>query len=616
MNRIFDVTQGPPGRNGKPANNTRRRFDRLAAAMRIDRLELMPFRQNRVNAIRNYVGQHYSQSGSVLPRPLNMLKLACGIYLRHLVSTSPRVSWSTPNPQLKLAATGMEHWMNTRLAKMRIEDKLRICALDAIFSIGIAKVGLCCTGHSVEIAGQFHDYGMPFFDAIDLDDWVHDMRTKRWDQVAYMGHRYRIPVAAVHANESYDEQLRMSIVGNNLSLVNEVGDQRVDALSRSYQPFAGEPENYTELWDLYLPRTQEIATFPSSGVGLMGATPLSVKPWVGPEYGPFPILSYGVVPGNTMPSAPVHDMLDVDNLINDLTNKLFSQARRQKNWTAVPGYADKDGKRLIDIKDGEAWRMEQPGAIQEMHTGGIDPANFQFVTSMRQLFTYLAGNLDSLGGLSPQAQTLGQEQMLTANSSRLVQSMQDDTVAFSHRALESLAWYYWTDPLQTYKAQVQIPKTDIKVTIPITPEMRALNFEELDLRLDQYSLQNETPAQRGNKLMQYVMQVLMPAAPIMAQQGIGINWHALNAKMAQLQNMPDLVDILTDSEQLAQQAQQQAQGQGQDQGGANRDMAMKPVSTSRTVRHQPQPPQGQQGNDNQMMQSLMAQVADGRGQAA
>ena len=62
-----------------------------------------------------------------------------------------------------------------------------------MFSIGIVKQGLA-SGAVGEIMGFTHNVGQPFADVVSLDDWVHDMTAKRWEQVGYAGNRYRIPL--------------------------------------------------------------------------------------------------------------------------------------------------------------------------------------------------------------------------------------------------------------------------------------------------------------------------------------------------------------------------------------------------------------------------------------
>ncbi|MEG7677136.1 hypothetical protein U2060_15455, partial [Listeria monocytogenes] len=64
----------------------------------------------------------------------------------------------------------------------------------------------------------------------------------------------------------------------------------------------------------------------------------------------------------------------------------------------------------------------------------------------RDWFSYVAGNLDTLGGLGNSAPTLGQEQLLSSSSNGKMQSMQGEVVKWTTSIIKALAWYVWSDP--------------------------------------------------------------------------------------------------------------------------------------------------------------------------
>ena len=68
--------------------------------------------------------------------------------------------------------------------------------------------------------------------------------------------------------------------------------------------------------------------------------------------------------------------------------------------------------------DGEVILVNDANSLKEMRFGGPDQANLAFAIHAKATHSEIAGNLQTLGGLSPQADTLGQEQLL--NQSLLV----------------------------------------------------------------------------------------------------------------------------------------------------------------------------------------------------
>lgn len=497
-----------------------------------------------MEALRQYVGMHYSENGSERAVPINMIKLATTIYLRHLIARTPRCLVTTKNMQAKTVGMAMEQWINEQLEEQQVERTLRLIALDAIFSVGIAKVGLCASGE-IDYQGTTHTYGMPFVDPIDLDDWVHDMNVKRRDQVSFCGNRYRMPLEDAKANKDFDSQARDELTAMYFQRTNESGDDRVETLTHDVSAPAGDFESFCELWELWLPKDQVIVTIQANVGGTLGHKALRIQKWTGPKMGPFHWLDFNPVPGQTMPSAPVHDMLDMHDLINRMMIKCGEQGERQKTVTAVQGSADQDGSRILEASDGEMIKIDFPQGTKEMRFGGVDQQNMAFLMQTKELFSYISNNMDAIGGLSPQAQTLGQDQMLTANATKTIQAMQEETISFAKSVLGSLAWYYWTDPLRMYHTNVSIPgHPTISAQLDITPEMRRAALLHTTFDIDPYSLQHPTPAERVKAINQLFQGFLFPGQQSMAMQGVAINWNNTIRILGKYMNIADLEELV------------------------------------------------------------------------
>lgn len=55
---------------------------------------------------------------------------------------------------------------------------------------------------------------------------------------------------------------------------------------------------------------------------------------------------------------------------------------------------------IISSNDGETLRLDNPDRAREYRFGGIDQPSLAFLLQVKDLFVYLGGNLDSLGGLA------------------------------------------------------------------------------------------------------------------------------------------------------------------------------------------------------------------------
>src|SRR5205085_8976936 len=107
--------------------------------------------------------------------------------------------------------------------------------------------------------------------------------------------------------------------------------------------------------EVYLPRHRLVLTLSDDtvtggaelGAGSDGGS-LRIQPWLGRDQGPYHILSFGTVPGNAMPKAPVQDLVDLHEAANSAYRKMIRAVGRLKEIAAVQGGATEDGSRTME----------------------------------------------------------------------------------------------------------------------------------------------------------------------------------------------------------------------------------------------------------------------------
>jgi hypothetical protein len=519
-------------------NLTDNNLKRLREAIQYSRRKLMPFRQQRYEAIRQYVGYHYSDDGTADRVPVNLLELAVNIYTQQMAARAPKALVQTRFGELKPMAADFELALNHLIKEIRLGHTIRLAVIDALFSLGIIKSGLERRA-AVEIDGYLHDVGQPFADVVSLDNWVHDTTATRLEKCQFMGDRYRLPLDLVKDSRAFKNT--DSLQATVKTGYNESGDTKTESLSHGTETDPDEYKDMVELWDLWLPSENLLVTMPAEGEG----KPLRVIEWDGPETGPYKILSFSDVPGNIMPLAPSALWMDLHDLANRLFRKLGRQAERQKTVLGVQSGSEDDGDRILKANDGEALKMDNPDRAREYRFGGIDQPSLAFLLQVKDLFVYLGGNLDSLGGLSPMADTLGQDQLLAQNASKRVADMQDRVIEFSKEVICDLGFYLWNDPLIELPLTKRVPGFD-NLFVPVTfdAESREGDFLDYNVEIEPFSMQHQTPQMKLQALVQVFQQFLAPYAPMMAEQGIGINFEALLSIIAKYTNVSELGDIL------------------------------------------------------------------------
>lgn len=576
-----------------------KQYKRLREAMRYSRRKLGEFRRHRMAAIRQYVGKHYGQQGDNAPDkvPINFLALAINIYKRHLVARTPAVLTTTEYGKLKPSTARLGLALDHLLKEIDFGHTMEMLVLDAMFQVGIMKIGLEANGE-LALDDQVHDIGTPFVDWVDLDDAVWDMGARHFTQLAYIGNRYRLPLDVVKDSDLFKGRDKDELQGSE-TLQDEEGGERVETLSRGSDHEADRYEDQIDLWDIYLPRENLMLTCVADQEDI---DPI-VREWSGPERGPYRLLGFADVPAQVMPMPPVALWMDVHELANELYLKLGRQAERQKEIDIIQSGSEM-GELIKNASDGEMIKGD-PGAVGHISTGGVNAKNLAFFMQTRDLFNWLSGNIESLGGLGPQSETLGQDELLSKSASKVVEDLQDRTFIFTRDAVEDLAWYLWHDPLIEIPLVQRIEGTNIDLPVLFSPETREGDFLQRNISIVPYSMQYMSPAERLRVIMQTMQGLVFPGLQMLEAQGGVIKFDNLLRVISKYSNVTELNDIV---EFPQTEATQQPVGERSRPRQA-------PVTTRQNVRVN-RPGGTRQGRDAAMMNLLLGGgVQDSEGAA-
>lgn len=519
------------------------RVSRLVTAFDHSRRKLMPFRERRLSMVRQFVGGAWSDGGAPDRVPVNFMEMALSIYRRQVAARAPRVMVRSKNGDHVPFADDLEIALNLAIEDMRFDDTMRRWVLEAMFGMGILKVGLAPSNQK-EIMGFTHDPGQPFADVVDFEDFVFDITAKRWDQVQFCGNRYALPLEAV-------EDLRMfkgkDVVRYERRTTNEQGDEKVSNMVDDGGSYGEETYmDLVELWDVWLPYDGVVATFQCDpNGGIEQREPLRVVDWDGPEGGPFHLLSFGDVPGQIMPLPPAALMIDLHELGNRVFRKLGRQADRQKTVTLVASANQEDGRRLANANDGDAIAVDRPEATKEVRYGGVDQAALAFFQQLRQLTSYFGGNLETLGGLNNATNTASQEQLVKSQATMRIADMQERATDAATKVIKSVAWYMWSDPVRSYRIPKRIPGTDMTIETELKPEKREGEFPDYAIDVVPYSMQSRTPTERLQTAMQVMQTFVVPMAPLLQQRGLVPDMEAFLKLSAELSGAPEVLDLVT-----------------------------------------------------------------------
>lgn len=487
---------------------------------------LAKHRAERVGAIMSFCGSHYVKDGTCPATPVNLLELAVTIYIRLLAARAPKCLVSTDISALRPFAADMEVALNQIPGEIGLSGTLRRAVLEALFSFGIVKVGLGATNDNGKIGDE------PFVSIVQLDDYFCDMSARSWEEVQFEGNEYWMDTAQI--KDLYGVEL---------------GEDEYHGTSQDGQEQARSVtvnEHGTPLYprvllrDVYLVRENRMITYAVSTL-----TKLRDVPWDGPEGSPYIRLGFSEVPGNLLPLPPVAVWKDLHDLENALFRKIARQALDKKSVAAFPGGNDEDIARFKMAADGEAIRYNGPKP-ETLAAGGVDAPNLALAIQLKDIHSSIAGNLDSLGGLSPQANTATQEKLISEASSARIRAMSDATVDFAKAIFKRLAWYAWTDPVRertiVKSASRHLP--GLAVTKKWTPETRDGDFLDYNFDIDVFSMQDDSPTTRMEKFLSVYERVVLPMLPQFQEQGAVIDLHAILEWVGRNSNLPELTDFV------------------------------------------------------------------------
>lgn len=482
--------------------------------------------KERVTEIDQFVGAHYGREGrgSKKRMPMNLMELAVTIYVRLLAARAPKVNVSTKDRTLRPFAANMQIVLNQLPEELKLSETIREAVLEAIFSIGIVKVGISGTSEDPKIGDE------PFVTLVQLDDYFCDMSARSWKEVQYEGNDYWLDTLEI--KELYGVELApdsySGLSNNGVAQANHVSsaEERQELYPRVL------------VRDVYLNRENRLITY---AVNTM--TVLRDIPWDGPEGSPYVKLCFSKVPGNLMPLSPAALWTDLNELANTIFRKLAKQGEARKSIAVFSGGTDEDAMKFKAAKDGEGIRANvRP---EQVAVGGIDQVNLAFLLQLRDMFSLLGGNLDSLGGLSPQADTAAQDKLISSAASTRIKDMADRTIEFAREIFKRLAWYAWTDPVRVRNfRKVANAKYDIGVDLQWTPKTRDGDFLDYNFTIAVHSMEDDSPEIRLNKLGTVFERFIAPLLQDMMAQGFGIDYDWLLNYLGENANLPEIVDFV------------------------------------------------------------------------
>lgn len=489
---------------------------RLRTAIEDDARVIDVFNEIQLEHVRECCGAHYSENAAENENPVNLLQMFIRIMLDQLVPNDPRFLASTFTHELRPYASIYEAWGNRKLLKMDFANILRTAIGDAIYRVGFVK---CCIAAPAESRfGYGKTPGEFSMSNIPLQDMIFDTSAKTFKQCDYIGHYYDVFHDDVAKSKLFDRKEKLRVIPMDDRVNTNHGTELVEQIGRGGIANNNPYHKKARLCEIWLRRENVVVTFDAEGES---GKPLLVQKWVGPDCGPIKDLSLADVLGNLMPKGLTCDLIDQHRDFNLLWRKLTNQASRSKK-----NHFYKDAalaKRHEEARDGDYIQTEDPNGIKEILSGGPDVNVMNFAMGIFQLFKQVNGSLDSIGGLSSQADTATQEKLINQSASTLIQALGGRVNSFANElvGMDGAGWFWWNSPREEMKATYQAESVpDVSIDRNLTPQKRfGIPADEIDIQIDTYSFVRQTPQMKSRGIDE-IMGILLKTLPMFGQPGV------------------------------------------------------------------------------------------------
>jgi len=238
--------------------------------------------------------------------------------------------------------------------------------------------------------------------------------------------------------------------------------------------------------------------------------------------------------------------------------------------------------------------------MENIKYGGADPLTMQALIWALQTTDTEGGNLQSLGGLGPSAETFRGDKLIHDTASTLIRFLQLGLLKTAKSVLRKHAWWTWTEDIRDFEGWTSVPgEHEIPIEWHFTAEEREGDFLDYNFNLVPHSLVDQTPQEKAQEVIELWHSMILPNAEMLMQDGHMPNAVETVRYVCKQRNVP--FDILLKAmdpmmkQQLAGQVQPPAR-----------------LKESHTVNERiSRPGTTPGGNDNVMTQSLAKMATSG-----
>jgi len=516
---------------------------------------------------------------------VNLMKRGVTSIASFLIEGDPKVGVYSKVPSMKQYAYGRQLILNHLIKENNFADEVFIPGATAsLFGAAIART-FFEYNRAVSVDGEMIKIGNPRVTIIDPVDYIGDPSCKKRCDFAIEGDTYRLPTE--YAKELFSHrndkgQQVSDFITPDCKLITKYSSEEMAAKgSFDFNKLA--LDSYTTFQDIYLRKERKFVTIMPMG---KKAITINEVEWKGPG-SPYDYLGYFYAPDIPIPIPPAWDWYDLDVTTNIMAKTAREQAESQKNVIITDPSSKKTGEQIVSAKNMDVITATSPESVKALALGGVNPDNYNWLEWASREFTKAGTTPDVLRGAGAQANTLGQEQMIFSNATRIIQNFDTRFTNWMSSILNKWSWAVGQSP-STYIEildTVSVPGYgDYEYPVIFSKGDKVAEFESFTMDVVPHSTRKTSPEDLYQRLYQFLTTWMLPTMEGRAAQGTTIDFAVVDRLLADyggFENFPSWYKSIVPQEQVevtgvmqSGQGQSKSPGQSDDRFGASQGSKM------------------------------------------
>lgn len=463
---------------------------------------------------------------------INLMNRAVSAGVSYLAEGNPKVSIEPKAPKLRSFAYAMKLIVNFLIEKYNFAENVFIPgAVASYFGAAIART-FDEYDRCVSIDGERIKVGTPKVAIIEPCDYIGDPSVKVRADFAFEGDMYRLPTDYAKdlfaRKDKYGKQV-VDFIKSDSKLTTKYSTEEITAKG-GYDFNKLALEEYSTFIDVYNYREKTIET-----IMPMGQKAIVLKTISSP-FNPYDYLGYRYPSNCPIPIPPAWDIYDLDENINIVAKTAREQAESQKNIIAAEPTGKRAAEAVVKAKNNSVITVKGMDGVKQFSFGGVNGENLAWIQWAENQFQKAGSTTsDIFRGAGPTSETLGQDQMVMSNASRMVNGYY---IRF-HSWMTSILRKHTNLVMDNPSSYVEVLNTmkvpglgDYEYPVYFSKADKVADFSQLILNVVPYSTQRKTPEMKYQSLFQLMTTWVLPTLQLRRQQGADIDLQMVDTLLA------------------------------------------------------------------------------------